>query len=170
MYFCRHNQIFEMKHLILIAEEGERKLIERYLPETEGEVLVTGVGAFNIMRSLRNIAPDTPIINIGYAGSSNFEIGTAVEVTEARLNHPQVTYPEPEYKLRPLSGVIADKKAVCYTGTDFVTQSNYKDCVFDMELAFIIGMGFSNVSAIKIVSDNLSLHDYRAFGQGVEGI
>lgn len=170
MYFCRHNQIFEMKHLILIAEEGERKLIERYLPETEGEVFVTGVGAFNIMRSLRNIAPDTPIINIGYAGSSNFEIGTAVEVTEARLNHPQVTYPEPEYKLQPLCKPIADMKAVCYTGTDFVTQSNYKDCVFDMELAFILGMGFSNVSAIKIVSDNLSLHDYRAFGQGVEGI
>ena len=157
-----------MKHLILIAEEGERKLIERYLPETEGEVLVTGVGAFNIMRSLRNIAPDTPIINIGYAGSSNFEIGTAVEVTEARLNHPQVTYPEPEYKLQPLCKPIAAMKAVCYTGTDFVTQSNYNDCVFDMELAFILGMGFSNVSAIKIVSDNLSLHSYHELTHGVE--
>ena len=156
-----------MKHLILIAEEGERKLIERYLPETDGEVLVTGVGAFNIMRSLRNIPLDTPIINIGYAGSSNFEIGTAVEVTEARLNHPQVTYPEPEYKLKPLSGVIADKKAVCYTGTDFVTQSTYKDCVFDMELAFIAALGFKNLHSLKYVSDNLSLHAYHELTNGV---
>jgi len=158
------------KTLILIAEEGERKLIERYLPGTDADVLVTGVGAFNIMRSLRNIPLDTPLVNIGYAGSSNFEIGSVVEVTEARLNHPQVTYPEPEYKLKMLNTPVADRKAVCYSGTDFVTQSNYKDCVFDMELAFILGMGFTQVSALKIVSDNLSLHDYREFGQGVEGV
>ncbi|MBQ9339804.1 MAG: hypothetical protein IJS13_05670 [Paludibacteraceae bacterium] len=156
--------------LILIAEQEERKLIEQYLPEfRNAEVLITGVGALNILRSLRDVPVDTPIVNIGYAGSANFEIGTLVEVTEARLNHPNVSYPEPEYRL-PDTGDITfpeTKKAVCYTGVDFCLQSDYKDCVFDMELAFILGMGFTNVRALKLVSDNLSLHDYRKLGQGV---
>lgn len=157
-----------MKPTILIAEEGERKLIEQYLPNLDADVLVTGVGALNILRSLRNLPLDTELINIGYAGSSNFPIGSVVEVTEARLNHPQVQYPEPEYKLQPYGLTAATHQAICYTGTDFVTQSDYRDCAFDMELAYIAGMGFTHLRAIKVVSDNLSLHDYRAFGQGVE--
>jgi len=157
-----------MKPLILIAEEGERKLISQYLPTMDADVLVTGVGAFNILRSLRSLPLDTDIINIGYAGSSNFEIGSVVEVTESRLNHPQVTYPEPSYLLSTLNLPSTTHKAVCYSGTDFVTQSNYRDCAFDMELAFIMGMGFTNVKAVKIVSDNLSLHDYHAYGSGVD--
>ena len=156
--------------LILIAEEQERKLIDKYLPElSNADVLVTGVGALNILRSLRDIPRETPIVNIGYAGSANFEIGTLVEVTESRLNHPNVSYPEPVYRLADDDGfAFSDMtKAVCYTGVDFVLQSDYKDCVFDMELAFIVGLGFSNVRAVKIVSDNLSLHDYRTVGGGV---
>ena len=158
------------KTLILIAEEGERSLVARYLPPMEADVLVTGVGAFNILRSLRNVPLDTPLLNIGYAGSSNFAIGTPVEVSEVRLNHPQVTYPEPSFPLCPLALELPEtaQKAVCYSGTDFVTSSDYRDCVFDMELAFIAGLGFTQLSALKIVSDNLSLHDYRAFGTGVE--
>ena len=111
------------------------------------------------------------MLNIGYAGSSNFDIGTVVEVTEVRLNHPNVTYPEPMLKLQPIDGglwPIADKQAVCYSNCDFVLQSDYQDCVFDMELAFIAAQGFASVSALKIVSDNLSLHSYHELTHGVE--
>ncbi|MBR1809132.1 MAG: hypothetical protein IJ776_07070 [Paludibacteraceae bacterium] len=159
-----------MDKLVVIAEEQERQLAEQYFPGIK--VLVTGVGAFNIMRSLRNISLDTEIFNIGYAGSSNFEIGTMVEVTESRLNHPNVQYPEPEYHLNEIPQNEETKKqtlikAICYSGVDFVLQSDYRDCVFDMELAFICGMGFEKVHALKYVSDNLSLHDYRKVGAGV---
>ncbi len=158
-----------MKKLVLIAEEQERALAEQYFPGIE--VLVTGVGALNIMKSTRNIPLDTEIFNIGYAGSANFEIGTIVEVTESRLNHPNVDYPEPKYMLENLQFSQFSnpqiKNAICYTGVDFVLQSNYKDCVFDMELAFICGMGFKHVHALKYVSDNLSLHEYREVGAGV---
>lgn len=160
-----------MKPLILIAEEGERQLIEKYLPSMDAEVLVTGVGAFNILRSLRNLPLDTPIINIGYAGSANFDLGSVVAVTESRLNHPQVTYPEPEFPLADLGDLQVKgltHHAICYSGTDFVTQSDYKDCVFDMELAFIMAQGFQNVRAIKIVSDNLSLHTYHELTHSVD--
>ena len=169
-----------MRQLVVIAEEQERKMAEQYLPGIE--VLVAGVGALNIMKSLRNVPLDTEIFNIGYAGSANFEIGTLVEVTESRLNHPNVTYPEPTFQLSTLNSQLLSTlnsqlstlnsklstiKAPCYTGVDFCLQSDYKDCVFDMELAFICGMGFEKVHALKYVSDNLSLHDYRKVGAGV---
>ncbi len=156
---------------ILIAEEGERKLVEQYLPG-ETNILVTGVGALNILKSLRDLPRDTELINIGYAGSANYAIGTVVEVTESRLHHPNVTYAEPRLALQPVDDLffraLNPMKAVCYSNTDFVLASPHKDCVFDMELAYICGLGFTHVSAIKIVSDNLSLHDYHELGSGVE--
>ena len=170
-------------NLIVIAEEGERKLIEKYIPDCRWDVLVTGVGAVNVIRSLRDLPRDTHILNIGYAGSANFEIGTLVEVSEVRLNHPNCKYDEPIVPVSPcdLSNnapgtaqdaqslfPIADRRAVCYSNCDFVLQSDYKDCVFDMELAYIAALGFERVSALKVVSDNLSLHAYHEVTKGVE--
>jgi hypothetical protein len=163
-----------MKYIV-IAEEGERDLIAKYLPGCDYPVIVTGVGAINIIRSLQNVPRESELINIGYAGSANYEIGTLVEVTEVRLNHPNVTYKEPALPLESLvqlgiqeyreTGVV---KAVDYTNCDFVLQSDYKDCVFDMELAFIASLGFKSLASLKIVSDNLSLHNYHEFTHGVE--
>ena len=67
----------------------------------DAQLIYTGVGAINIIRSLAGLDRDAEVYNIGYAGSANFEIGTWVEVTEVRLNHPNVTYPEPELQLSP---------------------------------------------------------------------
>ena len=156
---------------ILIAEEGERCLVEQYLPG-ETNIIVTGVGALNILKSLRDLPRDTELINIGYAGSANYAIGTVVEVTESRLHHPNVTYSEPTQLLQPVEDLffraLNPTRAVCYSNTDFVLASPYKDCVFDMELAYICAQGFTHVSAIKVVSDNLSLHAYREIASGVE--
>ena len=165
------------KSYLLIAEEGERDLIAKYLPDCAYPVIVTGVGAINIIRSLQDLPRDSELINIGYAGSANFDIGTLVEVTEVRLNHPNVTYPEPVLKLSPLqellstlsaSGLSTLSEAVCYSNCDFVLASDYKDCVFDMELAFIAALGFKSLASLKIVSDNLSLHAYHDLTHGVE--
>ena len=160
---------------ILIAEEGERDLLAKYVPDCDWPVIVTGVGAINIIRSLQDLPRDAQLLNIGYAGSANFDIGTLVEVTEVRLNHPNVTYPEPALPLTSISDALSTfdfrlstKKSPCYTNCDFVLASDYKDCVFDMELAFIAALGFKSVSAIKIVSDNLSLHAYHDLTHGVE--
>jgi hypothetical protein len=169
-----------MKRYIILAEEGERSLI----PEVEQslgcslqewEVIITGVGAINVIRSLSSLDRDAELLNIGHAGSANFEIGTLVEVTEVRLNHPCVTYPEPVLKLSPItnhqSPIINHKspltQSVCYSNCDFVLQSDYRDCVFDMELAFIAALGFRTLHSIKHVSDNLSLHTYRETASGV---
>ena len=178
-----------MKNYILIAEAGdfigEKKLIAQHLKGqwndqqwqmedgTLWEVIVTGVGALNVMHALRDMPKDAQLINIGYAGSANYAIGSAVCVNEVRLNHPCVTYPEPELHLQalPLEYLKESQtclQSVCYSNTDFVLQSDYKDCVFDMELAYIAALGFQNLCSLKIVSDNLSLHAYREVAAGVE--
>jgi len=176
-------------HFIVIAEAGdfigEQKLIAQHLKGemkdnkwymedgTIWDIIVTGVGAINVMHTLRDIPRNAQIINIGYAGSANYEIGSVVCVEEAKLNHPCVSYPEPQLLLKPalfewLKEPSKCLVSVCYSNTDFVLQSDYVDCVFDMELAYIAAMGFEHLVAVKIVSDNLSLHDYREVAAGVE--
>ena len=157
-----------------MAEEGELSLLDKAkeqlgLDLRDAQLIYTGVGAINIIRSLAGLDRDAEVYNIGYAGSANFEIGTWVEVTEVRLNHPNVTYPEPELKLSTLDSRLSTlKQAPCYTNCDFVLASDYKDCVFDMELAFIAALGFKNLHSFKYVSDNLSLHAYHDLTHGVE--
>lgn len=157
-----------------MAEEGERPLIDKAREELgldlrDAEVLFTGVGAINIIRSLQHLDRDAELYNIGYAGSANFDLGSWVEVTEVRLNHPNVTYAEPELKLSAISNPHSVvKQAVCYSNCDFVLASDYKDCVFDMELAYIAALGFKHLHSLKYVSDNLSLHTYHEHTRGVE--
>jgi len=162
-----------MAKFIIMAEEGERVLLDKVrdtlgLDLNDTELIFTGVGAINIIRSLQHLDRDSEIYNVGYAGSANFDLGTWVEVTEVRLNHPNVTYSEPVLKLSTLIPRISAKQAVCYSNCDFVLASEYKDCVFDMELAFIAALGFKKVHSLKYVSDNLSLHAYHEYTHGVE--
>ena len=170
-----------MRKIIVMAEEGELSLLDKAkeqlgLDLRDAQLIYTGVGAINIIRSLAGLDRDAELYNIGYVGSANFEIGTWVEVTEVRLNHPNVTYPEPELQLSPIKNHQSPitnhqspiTKSVCYTNTDFVLASDYKDCVFDMELAFIASLGFKQLHSLKYVSDNLSLHTYHDLTHGVE--
>lgn len=163
-----------MRKIIVMAEEGELSLLDKAKEELgldlrDAQLIYTGVGAINIIRTLAGLDRDAEVYNIGYAGSANFEIGTWVEVTEVRLNHPNVTYPEPELQLSQIPNhQLPIIKSVCYTNTDFVLASDYKDCVFDMELAFIASLGFKQLHSLKYVSDNLSLHTYHDLTHGVE--
>jgi len=161
-----------MKKYIVMAEEGEQVLLENARKElgldlSDATLIYTGVGAINIIRSLMNLDREAEIYNIGYAGSANFDLGTWVDVTEVRLNHPNVSYPEPELKVECLK-LTGAKQAICYTNCDFVLASDYKDCAFDMELAFIASLEFKHLHSLKYVSDNLSLHAYHELTHGVE--
>ena len=105
-----------------MAEEGERPLLDQLFEQTgldlrNEKILFTGVGGINIIRNLQHIDRDTEIYNVGYAGSANFDLGTWVEVTESRLNHPNVTYPEPELKLSPITNHQSKKPFVTPTAT-----------------------------------------------------
>ena len=170
-----------MEKYIIQAEEGERELVDKALALmddaarnewAQAKIIYTGVGGINIIRALQSLPREAELLNIGYAGSANFEVGSWAEVSEVRLNHPNVTYNEPVLNLisndqRLISGHLC-RLAVCYTNCDFVLQSDYKDCVFDMELAFIAALGFKSLYSLKYVSDNLSLHAYHEYTNGVE--
>ena len=183
-FFCTFAAKFTktMEKYIIMAEEGEHVLLDKAreqlgLDLSDAQLIYTGVGAINIIRALQGLDREAELINIGYAGSSNFDIGTWVEVSEVRLNHPNVTYPEPVLKVESgklkveRSSLVKSgkfKEALCFTNCDFVLASDYTDCVFDMELAFIAALGFKNLHSLKYVSDNLSLHHYHELTNGVE--
>lgn len=135
--------------MIVVATEAEYERFKSAIEET----IMTGVGYGNVYKALANIPRDTPITNIGYAGSNNIPIGTTCHIGECRSYHPHVEFDE---KIYHLSG-----NCICYTSNDFVLQTDVKEpVVFDMELYAILSMGFTNVKAIKIVSDNLSIDEY----------
>lgn len=141
--------------IVVIASENERKLVEE-LGYDKYPVIVTGIGAINVIKSLKNISKDEEIVNIGYCGSNHLPIGEKVVVGISTLLHELFEYQEQPNKTID----YPNSKIVCYTSTDFVIKTNIKDpCVFDMELAFICSM-FDKVKSIKVVSDNLDLHSY----------
>lgn len=155
-----------MKHLVVIAEKEELNLVEK-LGYGKYPILITGVGALNVIDALKDIPKVTNLINIGYAGSKDLEPGKFYSINSVSLYHPNVNYDEQTYDLgwNPW-GIKSDNEPMmsavkCLTGTDFVLQSDIKECVFDMELAYIKALGFENVIAYKYVSDNLDLQEYR---------
>lgn len=145
--------------LIVIAEKEELKLVEE-LGLQDNPIIITGVGAINVITALKNIPSSEDIFNIGYAGSNNIEIGKRVAVSASKTLHENAKFPE-QTKYCYVKANCHDIVATCYTSTDFVTKTKIKeDCVFDMELAYICSM-FDNVWAIKVVSDNLNKKQYR---------
>lgn len=142
--------------MIVVATEAEKVA---FLLDGDG-VIVTGVGYPNVYRALADIPRDTPIINIGYAGSNSIAKGTTCVIGACKHYHPNVDYKEPWFKLK--GGTYT-----CYTSDDFVLHTDIKEpVVFDMELYAILSMGFTNVTAIKVISDNLSIHEYEEATNG----
>lgn len=137
--------------MIVVATDEEYKLAQKRFKDQL--IVKTGVGGINVLETLKNVKKSHKIVNFGYVGSNVLLIGTEVKVGKCKLYHPNVEYKEPTYKLKG--------DVMCYTSNDFVLQTNIQEpCVFDMELAYILALGFKNVESIKIVSDNLSLKDY----------
>lgn len=138
--------------MIVVATQEEYNKVKHIFKEHQ--IIKTGVGGINVVKSLKDIPLDTEIINFGYVGSNVLPINTIVEVGEVFLYHPNVNYKEHCFKI--------DGKVKCFTSSDFVLSTQIKEpCVFDMELAFILAMGFKKVKSYKIVSDNLSIKEYK---------
>lgn len=154
--------------LIVVAQKEELKLVEE-LGYGNYPVLITGVGAINVIKALKDLPKDTQILNIGYVGSKGYKVGTVVQIDEVMTYHPVAKFVEcPTFPANKLSQKPFGKFPICkcYTSSDFVTGETAKKyiteapCVFDMELAIIASM-FETVDALKVVSDSLSIDEYR---------
>lgn len=144
-----------MKGYVVIATKDEINLIDdRY---RNFPIIITGVGGTNVVRALNDIPRDTMIVNIGYAGGLNLKVGEVCQIGCCSTFHPNVVFDEKVFTLK-----YGDM--MCYTSGDFVLREQVIDqterCVFDMELAYILAMGFENVVSFKKVSDNLNLKQY----------
>lgn len=140
--------------IVLCAEEEEAKQINSH---RVNKVIVTGVGVVNIIKSLaQKIPPKAKIINIGYAGSNKYSVGSVISVNKVeRLYKPKIIS-ESSIKLVPC--YVDD---VCYTCDDFINASiDIELPLVDMELYYLAAR-YPNIESIKIVSDNLNLAEHR---------
>ena len=147
-----------MKPIIVVATEEEEEIAKKRFKGHK--IIKTGVGGINVVRTLKNIPKWHEITNFGYAGSDHLPIGTEVKVGYCSHYH-DTEYDEIAYwKL----GTIEDQ-IWCYTSDEFVEEydgghAGFAGVIFDMELAYILALGFKKVESIKIISDNLSLNQY----------
>ena len=147
----------EGRIVILAAEEAEYNKCREIFPGIE--CIKTGVGAGNVIKACCNLPKGTRIINIGYAGSNNIEIGTVCLVSDS------FRYTDGNYKFddhaNPLH--LSDEGLPCYTGNSFFTESDKTEpTLYDMELNYIASFSphLELVGAVKIVSDNLSVDEF----------
>lgn len=137
--------------VILCAEEEEAK----HINHPKAKVIVTGVGVVNIIKNLPKIPPKAKIINVGYAGSNKYSVGSVVSVDKVERFHRTIVNEEP---INLVPCYVSD---LCYTADDFVNTPFVMEIpLIDMELYYLAAR-FPNIESIKIVSDNLSLTEHR---------
>lgn len=139
-------------YVILAAMEKEIKNIKVNVP-----IIQTGIGMANTIKTLfdqKDFLKDKYIINVGYAGSTQYEVGTVVSVNKVLKYERSNVVEYPEYNIDPYSFV----ENACYTAENFIETDGYIPLV-DMEL-YYIRMLYKNVVSFKIVSDNLNMNNY----------
>ena len=138
--------------IVVVATDNEYSMAQKIFGN-KNQIIKTGVGCGNVIKSLKDIPLEEEILNFGYVGSNVIPRGTICTVGECYNYHPNVGIDEPHYTLK---GTVT-----CYTNNDFVLKTDIKDpVIFDMELYIILSLGFKNVTSIKIVSDNLNMEEY----------
>ena len=131
---------------------------------TDRVAIITGIGGTNVIRALCDIPRGADILNVGYCGSPDLPIGTAVRIGSVKTYHPGYDFPEVTYYL----AAGTKYSHPCLTAGDFVAGGAAvpAGAVVDMELAFIAALGFKELTAVKYVSDNLSVEQYNAAVRG----
>lgn len=160
--------------MVVVATDEEYEFVRKRFKEEE--IIKTGVGAINVINALKDLPKDTPILNYGLVGSNKIPKGTLCTISKCKLYHPTVEYDEIEFDLRngidestqPL--ILAFENYVtCYTSNDFVLWTSIEEpVVFDMELAYILALGFTKVRSVKQVSDTLNLDEYNSSAKNLE--
>lgn len=152
--------------MIVVATNEEYEFVKKFFPEKE--IIKTGVGALNVIHTLKDLPRDTPILNYGLAGSNIIPKGTVCAIAKSKLYHPVAEFDDLEFDLDCCTdndiatlSLPIDRCVTCYTSNDFVTQTDMQEPIaFDMELAYILALGFTHVKSIKKISDALNLEEY----------
>ncbi len=163
------------KEAIRIAEKMELEIIdENTYRKNNITLLITGIGKQKTAIALtqylcNNLKPDL-IINIGYAGSTDIEIGKWVNINNV-YNYEWNIPGEERFSMSDFENkkliLLKNKNLIiapCYSAEAFVTKTDINESVvFDMELhsiAIICDINNIDLFALKKISDNLSLENY----------
>lgn len=143
---------------VVIADASELQLVKRHPELQRYPVIITGPGPLNVMQALQPLDRKSNIINLGYAGSLIYPVGTEVKIRTCGTCHDRAHFDEPG------GWMDVPGDAVCLSSTDFVEKapkSAPANAVFDMELAFIEALGFETIMAYKTISDKLDYDEYK---------
>lgn len=150
------------KMIVLVATDDELRLAAAHLGGEDYEIIKTGVGAGNVIRTcsellLREGIGKEKIVNVGFCGSNSLPVGSVVKVSKSwRLMDNVVEFED----WRNGYELSADG-VPCYTSNCFVLKTDIVEpCAFDMELNYVVDFPLPVVGAVKIVSDNLCLDKY----------
>ena len=136
------------------------------------DLLITGIGkqrtAISLTKYIMQQGKPEKIINIGYAGSTDINIGTWVCIKRSynyEWNIPgEEKYTMLDYGNQNLECIPGILQVDCYSAECFVTQTNLQGHIaFDMELhsiAIICDRENIPLISLKKISDNLSLEKY----------
>lgn len=139
--------------VIFCAEIEEAK----YIKCPNALIVVTGVGVGNVLikASKFQFVPEDIIINIGYAGSNKYPVGSVIGVQKSKRLNPSTVIKEPTIELKPLT-----ESDVCYTADNFIEHARDEVPLVDMEL-YYLALIYPQIYSIKIVSDNLDYKTYK---------
>ena len=153
-----------MNRYLLVATPEELYLPAAINAMYDRTVIITGPAAMDVIRACKDLPRDSDVLNVGYAGSPDITPGTEVWIIRSKLWHPNAGVFKNEPCVPLPASMYADilQTAECYTAGDFVTSAEGLPlgCVVDMELAYIAAFGFTHLTAIKYVSDNLNKAQY----------
>ncbi len=136
------------------------------------DLLITGIGkqrtAISLTKYIMQQGKPEKIINIGYAGSTDINIGTWVCIKKSynyEWNIPgEEKYAMLDYGNQNLGLIPNIPQVDCYSAESFVTKTNLEGHIaFDMELhsiAIICDRENIPLISLKKISDNLSLEKY----------
>ena len=150
-----------MPFVICVATEEEKDAL---IPdELRRNTFVLGIGIIDTLRSLnlllegRVIGRRTKVINVGFAGTKELNVGDIVYIDQAYgYMGKNLGIPTGLISLRRVPFL---KSAECATCTEFLEESNVVgNIVFDMEL--IAYANISKLYSIKVVSDKLNMNQY----------
>ena len=149
-------------YVILVATEKEAE----YIQCPNAKVIVTGTGCNKVIRTLsraiihRKVSEHDTFINIGYAGSTCFNIGEVVAVRSVKRFSPDLSVDEETYPLM-FETFNEYLYAPCYTADEFYTGKKAIPLA-DIELYYIRAL-CHNLISYKIVSNNCSSIDHDNF-------
>lgn len=165
-------KIAKKLNLVKIDTEELLTVYSGIIKETRINLIITGIGkqktAIGLTKYLcKNEMPNL-IINIGYAGSTNTEIGKWISIDKS-YNLEWYIPGEEKYSMldfgnQELETIEELEKLPCYSSETFVTKTDIKEnVIFDMELhsvSIIADMYKIPLISIKKISDNLNMYDY----------